>query len=84
MTAIQEKGVGSQSPLCVACYVPMPGFGSLRAGCSNVKIVAAIHSWYSGGGRYPQKNIVMLDQYILIVKQPRQTSSELEVMHKKA
>jgi hypothetical protein len=27
---------------------------------------------------------VMLDQYVLVVKHPRQTTSELEVMHKKA
>jgi hypothetical protein len=31
-----------------------------------------------------KKSIVMLDQYMLIVKLSRQTSSELEVMHKKA
>jgi hypothetical protein len=31
-----------------------------------------------------KKTIVMLNQYLLIVKHSRQTSSELEVMHKKA
>lgn len=31
-----------------------------------------------------EKSIVMLDQYILIVKHSRQISSELEVRHKKA
>ncbi len=31
-----------------------------------------------------KKPIVMLDKYVLVVKHSRQTSSELEVMHKKA
>jgi len=31
-----------------------------------------------------EKPIVMLNQHMLVVKHSRQTSSELEVMHKKA
>jgi hypothetical protein len=35
-------------------------------------------------GDIRKKPIIMLDQYVLVVKHSRQTSSELEVMHKKA
>jgi hypothetical protein len=35
-------------------------------------------------GDIRKKPIVMLDKYVLVVKHSRQTSSELEVMHKKA
>jgi hypothetical protein len=31
-----------------------------------------------------QKSIVMLDRHVLFIKHSKQTSSELEVMHKKA
>jgi hypothetical protein len=35
-------------------------------------------------GDIRKKTIVMLNQYVLVVKHSRQTSSELEVMYKKA
>jgi hypothetical protein len=35
-------------------------------------------------GDISKKSIIMLDQYVLVVKHSRLTSSELEVMHKKS
>jgi len=35
-------------------------------------------------GDIPKKPVIMLVQYVLVVKHSRQTSSELEVIHKKA
>jgi hypothetical protein len=44
----------------------------------------AIQAVTPAAGDISKKSIIMLDQYVLVVKHSRQTSSELEVMHKKA
>jgi len=46
--------------------------------------VDAIQAVTQAAGDISKKSIIMLDQYLLVVKHSRQTSSELEVMHKKA
>jgi len=46
--------------------------------------VDAIQAVTPAAGDISKKSIIMLDQYVLVVKHSRQTSFELEVMHKKA
>jgi hypothetical protein len=46
--------------------------------------VDAIQAVTPAAGDIRKKPIFMLNQYVLVVKHSRQTSSELEIMHKKA
>ncbi len=84
MTAIQEKGAGNQSPLCIGRHVPMPRLGPCRAAAEMSRLWMQYIVVTPAAGDIRKKPIVMLDHYVLVVKHSRQTSSELEVMHKKA
>jgi len=84
MTAVQEKGAGNQSPLCVGRHVPCRGLGLAGPAAEMSRLWMQYIAVTPAGGDIRKKPIVMLDQYVLVVKHSRQTSSELEVMHKKA
>ncbi len=83
MRAIQEKGTGNQSPLCVGRHVPMPRLGPCRPGAEISRLWMQYIAATPAADDIRKKPIVMLDQDVLVVKHSRQTSSELEVMHKK-
>lgn len=84
MTAIQEKGAGNQSPLCVGRHVPCRGLGLAGPAAQMSRLWTQYIAVTPAAGDIRKKPNVMLDQYAPVVKHSRQTSSELEVMHKKA
>ena len=84
MTAIQEKGAGNQSPLCVGRYLPCRGLGLAGPAAEMSRLWMQYIAVTPAAEDIRKKSIVILDQHVLVVKQSRQTSSELEVMHEKA
>lgn len=84
MTAIQEKGAGNQSPLCVGRHLPCRGLGLAGPAAEMSRLWMQYIVVTPAAGDISKKSIIMLDKYVLVVKHSRQTSSELEVMHKKA
>jgi hypothetical protein len=84
MRAIQEEGAGNQSPLFVGRHLPCRGLGLARLAAEMSRLWMQYIAVTPAAGDIRKKPIVMLDQYMLVVKHSRQTSSELEVMHKKA
>jgi len=83
MTAIQEKGAGNQSSLCLGRHLPCRGLGLAGPAVEMSRLWMQYIAFTPAPGNIPKKPIVMLFQYVLVVKHTKNKSSELEVMHKK-
>jgi hypothetical protein len=84
MTAIEEKGEGANLLCSLASMCPCRGLG-LAGPAAEMSIFWMQYIAVTAAAEdIRKKSIVMLDQYMLIVKHSKQTYSELEVMHKKA
>jgi len=84
MTAIQKKSAGNQSPLCVGWHLPCRSLGLAGPAAEMSILWMQYKAATPAAGDISKKSIIMLDQYVLVVKHSRLTSSELEVMHKKS
>jgi len=71
MTAIQEKGAGNQSPLCVGRHVPCRGFGLAGPAAEMSRLWMQYIAVTPAAGDIRKKPNVMLDQYALVVKHSR-------------
>jgi hypothetical protein len=81
MTAIQEKGEGANLLCALAGMCPCRGLG-LAGPAAEMSIFWMQYIAVTPAAQdIRKKPIVMLNQYLVVVKQSRQTYSELEVMH---